>query len=416
MYFLYNCLVISAEYFLKFLAFFNPKMKLFINGRKNVFEQISNTIFINDEVIWIHCASLGEFEQGRPVIEKLKENEPLKKIVVTFFSPSGFEVRKNYKVADLVCYLPLDRIKYVKKFLKLVHPSLAIFVKYEFWPNYLKVLKKRQIATILISGIFNKNQIFFKKYGFWMKNTLQSFNHFFVQDENSKALLQKINYKNVTVSGDTRFDRVYEITQQNNRLPFLETFCNSQKILVAGSTWKDDENLIVEYINKQSKSDEKFIIAPHNIIEEDVNELVKRINKPIAKYSTMNVNELTEKQVLVIDTIGILTKIYSYAQIAYVGGGFTKTGVHNVLEPATFGVPIIIGPEFSKFKEVKDLVKLEACLSIKNYKNLFVHLTSLFSNEKKRKQKGNTAKKYVINQVGASTKILNYLRNEGKIK
>ncbi|MGV6846057.1 MAG: 3-deoxy-D-manno-octulosonic acid transferase [Lutibacter sp.] len=391
-------------------------MKLFINGRKNVFEQISNTISINDEVIWIHCASLGEFEQGRPVIEKLKENEPLKKIVVTFFSPSGFEVRKNYKVADLVCYLPLDRIKYVKKFLKLVHPSLAIFVKYEFWPNYLKVLKKRQIATILISGIFNKNQIFFKKYGFWMKNILQSFNHFFVQDENSKALLQKINYKNVTVSGDTRFDRVYEITQQNNRLPFLETFCNSQKILVAGSTWKDDENLIVEYINKQSKSDEKFMIAPHNIIEEDVNELVKRINKPIAKYSTMNVNELTEKQVLVIDTIGILTKIYSYAQIAYVGGGFTKTGVHNVLEPATFGVPIIIGPEFSKFKEVKDLVKLEACLSIKNYKNLFVHLTSLFSNEKKRKQKGNTAKKYVINQVGASTKILNYLRNEGKIK
>ena len=416
MYFLYNIVIVIVQFLLKIVALFNKKIQLFVDGRKGVFNKIQKIISKKDEVVWFHCASLGEFEQGRPIIEKLKEENPFKKIIITFFSPSGYEVRKNYQVADVVCYLPLDTKKNAKKFIELVNPSIAVFVKYEFWPNILRELKGRKIETILVSGIFRKNQIFFKNYGFWMRKSLKAFTHFFVQDNNSKELLNSINFKNVTVSGDTRFDRVNEITKQNNVLSFIEEFKANKKTLVAGSTWREDELMLIKYINNEATDQEKFIIAPHNINLQDIQKLKAEIKKPVVLYSEMRDKNLKDFQIFIIDTVGILTKIYSYATIAYVGGGFTKTGVHNVLEPATFGVPILIGPNYNKFKEAIDLVANESCFVMEDYEKLSLHLKKLFLQNEKRKIVGNIARKYIEKRIGATSKILKYLEDERKIK
>ncbi|WP_372767258.1 3-deoxy-D-manno-octulosonic acid transferase [Lutibacter sp.] len=409
MYFLYNILIIVAGFMLKIAALFNKKIKLFIDGRKHTFFKLQQEIGKTDEVIWMHCASLGEFEQGRPIIEKIKLKFPTKKVVLTFFSPSGYEVRKNYENADVVCYLPLDSAQNAKRFLEIVHPSLAIFVKYEFWPNLLKELKISNIETLLISGIFRKNQLFFKGYGGWMRKSLTTFSHFFVQDENSKQLLCNINFNNVTVSGDTRFDRVFEITQQNNRLPFIEEFINEKYTVVAGSTWKEDETMLVDYINNCASENEKFIMAPHNINAKDIADLKNSISKKVVLFSEKDIKNLSDYQVFIIDTVGILTKIYSYADLAYVGGGFTKTGVHNVLEPATFGIPILIGPNYHKFNEARDLVKNKACFVIDDSKELSLQLDQFFQFEKNRLKAGESAQKYVVDKTGATAKILNYL-------
>ncbi|MCF6167725.1 glycosyltransferase N-terminal domain-containing protein [Lutibacter sp.] len=410
MYFLYNIFIFITRFFLQIIALFNKKIKLFVDGRKITFSKLKKVISKNDEVIWFHCASLGEFEQGRPIIEKLKKENPTTKLVLTFFSPSGYEVRKNYKVADVVCYLPLDTQSNAKKFLDIVHPTLVVFVKYEFWPNILKELKKREIKTILVSGIFRKNQSFFKWYGSWMRKILQVFNHFFVQDAYSEELLKSIGFSNVTVSGDTRFDRVFEITKQNNELQFIEQFKNNTYTLVAGSTWKEDEKMLVEYINNSASENEKFIIAPHNINAKDIEELKAAISKKVVLFSNKNDVKLQDYQVFIIDTVGILTKIYSYANIAYVGGGFTKTGVHNVLEPATFGVPILIGSNYNKFREAVELVNKKACFSVNNSKKLSVLLKKFFQEEQKRVKAGKQALNYVVERTGATTKILYYLK------
>jgi len=410
MYFLYNILVLSASFFLNIIAKFNKKLKLFVEGRNQTFQKLSNVISENDKVIWFHCASLGEFEQGRPILEKLKEQYPTYKIVLTFFSPSGYEVRKDYKLADVVCYLPLDTKLNARKFLDITHPELVFFVKYEFWPNILNELKKRSIKTLLVSGIFRKNQVFFKWYGGWMRKALNAFEHFFVQDENSKMLLHSINFNNVTVSGDTRFDRVYEITKQDNTLSFIEEFKDNKYTIVAGSTWKEDEELLVKYINNEASENEKFIIAPHNIKKEEIQKLKNSINKKVVLFSEKEQKELNKYQVFIIDTVGILTKIYSYANVAYVGGGYTKSGVHNVLEPATFGIPIVIGPNYHKFNEAIDLVNEEACFVISDSKKLSVLLSKLFQLKQFRETAGNNALKYVIDKTGATTKILYYLK------
>lgn len=409
MYFLYNILISVAGFVLKIAALFNKKIKLFIDGRKHTFFKLQQAIGKTDEVIWIHCASLGEFEQGRPIIEKLKLKFPTKKVVLTFFSPSGYEVQKNYENADVVCYLSLDSVQNAKRFLEIVHPGLAIFVKYEFWPNLLKEIKISNIETLLISGIFRKNQLFFKWYGGWMRKSLTAFSHFFVQDENSKQLLNSINFNNVTVSGDTRFDRVFEITQQNNGLSFIEEFINKKYTVVAGSTWTADETMLVDYINNNASENEKFIIAPHNINAKDIADLKNSISKKVVLFSEKDHKNLSDYQVFIIDTVGILTKIYSYADLAYVGGGFTKTGVHNVLEPATFGVPILIGPNYHKFNEAIGLVKNKACFVINDTKELSLHLDEFFQFEKKRLKAGKSAQKYVVDKTGATVKILNYL-------
>jgi len=406
MFYLYNIAVYTTGFLLKIISFFNKKIALFINGRKDTFSILESSISKNDKTIWFHCASLGEFEQGRPIIEKIKSQFPKYKIVLTFFSPSGYEVRKNYELADAIVYLPLDTKRNAKKFLELTHPTMAIFVKYEFWPNILKQLKKQNIETILISGIFRKDQIFFKKYGSWMRKSLNAFSHFFLQNKSSYKLLKEIGFSNSTLSGDTRFDRVYEISKQDNHLQFIEDFKQNQYTLVAGSSWPKGEELLVNYINFHASENEKFIIAPHNINKRGIEQLQNSISKKTTKYS----DEIKDNsaQVFIVDTIGILTKIYNYADSAYVGGGF-GTGLHNTLEPASFGIPLIIGPEFQKFQEAIDLVNLGACTVINNQNIFNEHLKILFKNVNYRAKQGQSSREYILDNIGATEIIINYI-------
>ena len=372
MLFLYNLVVILASQLLKLTSLFSPKMKLFLDGRKSVFKELAYKIKTTDKTIWFHAASLGEYEQGLPVMEAIKKQFPNHKIVVTFFSPSGYEVRKNNTIADVTIYLPLDTISNAKQFIELVHPEMAFFIKYEYWPNYLNELKNKNIKTYLISGILRENQTFFKWYGGFYRNALKTFDYFFVQNESSKKLLKSIGFNNVKVSGDTRFDRVVSILERDNSLDFIKQFKDNKTTIVIGSSWPKDENLLVNYIN-QSSDDVKFIIAPHNIKSEQIQELKNAVAKKTVLFSdveTRLIASLQENNVFIIDTIGILTKIYSYADIAYVGGGFGNPGVHNILEPATFGVPVVIGSNFSHFAEATALVNMEGCISIQNQNQL----------------------------------------------
>ena len=408
--FFYNILIITTRFFLRVIALFNNKIKLFVEGRNETFQKLEKNISKSDKIIWIHCASLGEFEQGRPIIEKIKEKYIKHKIVLTFFSPSGYEVQKDYKEVDVVCYLPLDTKSNARKFIELVHPEMAIFVKYEFWPNILNELKRQQIKTILVSGIFREDQIFFKPIGFWMRKSLKTFSHFFVQDVNSEKLLAHIGIHKVTVSGDTRFDRVSEITKQDNSLDFIEEFKQDKLTFIAGSTWKEDEELIVDYINDKASNNEKFIIAPHNINSKEIKDLQNSIHKKIVLFSEKENQNLKEAQVFIIDIIGILTKIYSYADIAYVGGGF-ETGLHNVLEPATFGVPIIIGPKYNKFKEAVDLVNQGGCFVVYNKEEFNSQLKELFTDTDDRMKKGKITKTFISQNIGATKIILDYINS-----
>jgi len=403
---LYNIAVYIAGFLLKIIALFNEKIALFLDGRKETFHLINAKIAKDDEVIWMHCASLGEFEQGRPLIEEIKNSYPEIKIVLTFFSPSGYEVRKNYAFADVITYLPLDTKRNARKFLEMVHPKMAIFIKYEFWPNILQALKKKNIDTILVSGIFRENQTFFKFYGGWMRKSLKAFSHFFLQNESSKKLLQKIGFDNVTVSGDTRFDRVFEITKQDNHLQFVEDFVQHKYTLVAGSTWPKDEELLVSYINNLASSEEKFILAPHLITQKTIQDLQQSITKKSILFTDKKKDN--SAQVIIINTIGILTKIYSYANVAYVGGGF-GVGLHNILEPASFGIPLIIGPNHKKFQEAVELVDLKACKVVENKEDLKTELTHLFQDKNYRLQQGKITKNYIEKNVGATKIIMSYI-------
>jgi 3-deoxy-D-manno-octulosonic-acid transferase len=405
MLFLYNLIVQIASFLLKIVAVFSPKIKLFVEGRKSVFEILESEINTTDKTIWFHAASLGEYEQGLPVIERIKEKFPNHKIVVTFFSPSGYEVRKNNLVADVTIYLPLDTKKNARHFLSLVHPEMVFFIKYEYWPNYLNELRKLGTPTYLISGIFRKNQLFFKWYGRFYRTALNTFTYFFVQNESSKKLLLELGKTNLAVSGDTRFDRVASILKKDNSLDFIETFKNDTLTFVAGSSWPKDENLLVDYINQTSEKI-KFIIAPHNIKEEQIQELKKSISKKVVLFSEKSNKNLADFDVFIIDTIGILTKIYSYADIAYVGGGFGNPGVHNILEPATFGVPIVIGPNFSHFAEATALVNREGCISISNKKELMDAFSNLIANKDIRHEKGHICNTFVQMNKGATDIIM----------
>ncbi len=408
MLFIYNIIVQIADFLLKIIAVFHPKIKLFVEGRKSVFEILKNNISPSEQIIWFHAASLGEYEQGLPVIEKIKEKYPQHKILLSFFSPSGYEVRKNNTIADITIYLPLDTKKNVSHFFKLVHPEMAFFIKYEFWPNYLDELNKRKIRTYLISGIFRKNQIFFKWYGGFYRKALTAFTYFFVQNESSKMLLLKLNKTNVAVSGDTRFDRVATILEKDNSLDFIEEFKNNNLTLVIGSSWPKDENLLVPFIN-QTAEKVKFIIAPHNINREQILTLKSSISKKSVMYSEKSDKNLADYDVFIIDTIGILTKIYSYADIAYVGGGFGNPGVHNILEPATFGIPVVIGPNYSHFAEATALINLEGCISISNLYELNNAFSNLIFNDDIRYEKGHVCGTFVQMNKGATTIIANHI-------
>jgi 3-deoxy-D-manno-octulosonic-acid transferase len=406
MLFLYNIAIKIASSLLPIIAIFVPKIKLFVDGRKDVFSILSRKIKLTDQTIWFHAASLGEYEQGLPVIEKIKEEYPMHKIIVSFFSPSGYEVRKNNTVANVTVYLPVDTSANAQKFIRLANPSMAFFIKYEFWPNYLNELKKHKIPTYLVSGIFRENQMFFKWYGKFYREALDAFTYFFVQNEKSKNLLRQLGKTNVAISGDTRFDRVATILEKDNDLDYISQFKNNTLTIVIGSSWPKDEDLLLDFINSNTLN-VKFIIAPHNIKAVQIEQLKNSITKKPVLFSEMQEKNLADFDVFIIDTIGILTKIYNYADIAFVGGGFGNPGVHNLLEPATFGVPIVIGPNYSHFAEATALVNMGGCVSVSNKTELIAAFKDLITDPNYRSEKGHICSTFVQMNKGASRIILN---------
>ena len=411
MLFIYNLLAVFSEFLLKIIALFNPKIKLFVDGQANSFGILKAKIKAYDKMIWFHAASLGEYEQGLPLMEKIRSKYPNHLIVLTFFSPSGYEVRKNNGVADVTVYLPLDTKSNVKQFMEIVRPEMAFFIKYEYWPNYLNALKISETPTYLVSGIFRENQAFFKWYGSFYRKGLDAFEHFFVQNSSSKELALTLGKSNVSVSGDTRFDRVAAILERDNGLDYISEFKNNTLTIVAGSSWPKDESLLVDFINSTSVP-LKFIIAPHNIQPDQILELKNSITKKCVLFSENSSASLAEFDVFIIDVVGILTKIYSYADIAYVGGGFGNPGVHNILEPATFGVPIIIGPNFSHFAEATALVNMGGCVSISDKESLFDILEILINNEDIRNEKGHICSTFVEMNKGATAIVMNYITSK----
>ena len=406
---IYNFLIYLTSFGLSIAALFNKKMKQFMKGRKDVFEILYKNISPTDKTIWIHCASLGEFEQGVPIMEELKKLKPNHKIIVSFFSPSGYEIKKNTILADVVIYLPLDTPSNSKKFIAAVNPELTIFVKYEFWPNYLLELQKKNFPLLLVSGVFRENQIFFKSYGGFMRKALNSFDHFFLQDENSELLLNNIGFKNTTVSGDTRFDRVSHQIEMDNTLRFAKDFKGSSTCIVCGSTWPEDEIVLLDYINSAPKN-VKFIIAPHKIESGKIEAFIEKITtQKVIRHSHKDDVNIAEYSVLIIDCIGLLTKLYNYADIAYVGGAMGTTGLHNILEPATFGIPIVIGKNYEDFPEAVRLQCLAGLFSIKNASECSEIFSKLLDNVNFRKSTGMISGHFVHNNTGATSAIMNYI-------
>lgn len=409
MHLLYNFSIFITSKLILLITFFSKKMSLFVDGRKTVFDTLKESINPDDKTIWFHCASLGEYEQGVPIMEKTKELFPNYKIIVTFFSPSGFEVKKNATLANIVLYLPIDTVSNSKKFIELAHPSLVIFIKYEFWPNYLFQLKEKNIPLFLVSGLFRKDQLFFKPYGGFMRKVLNNFDHFFVQDETSKELLKSINIKEITVSGDTRFDRVSNQLLQDNNLAFISEFKQNNLCIVCGSTWPEDEAILIDYINKAPDS-VKFIIAPHKINASKIESFRKNIQKKSTLFSTKKDPNITDSKVFILDTVGLLTKIYSHADIAYVGGGMSLGGLHNILEPAIFGIPIVTGNRFEKFPEAKELRELKGLFSISNASECSKILEKFVTDKTARIESGKIAKAFIENNKGATNTTMNYIK------
>lgn len=379
-------------------SFFNSKARLWINGRKAVVTNISN------KSIWFHFASLGEFEQGRPVLEQMRLLYPSAKIVITFFSPSGYEVRKNTPLADHVYYLPLDTEKNASRFINAINPTMAIFTKYEYWYHFFYELNKRSIPLYIISGIFRPGQVFFKWYGGLHRKMLTYVSRFFVQDEQSTRLLNDIGITNVTISGDTRFDRVWANARQPRQLPDIENFTNGQKTFIAGSTWPEDEKLLATLV--KNHPDWKFIIAPHEISESKTNALINLLPENSAiKYSQLTTHN-SQLQILIIDNIGMLSSLYQYGHIAYIGGGF-GAGIHNTLEAAAFGLPVIFGPNYAKFKEAKDIITLKVGFSIANETELKEAVDALINDEQFYSYASQQIKLYVEQHTGATDTIVN---------
>lgn len=356
----------------------------------------------------MHAASLGEYEQGLPVIENLMAEFPEYTYLITFFSPSGYEVVVQKSNPFLVTYLPMDSPKKVKRFLDLVNPRMALFVKYEIWPNYFKYIHERAIPLFIISGRFYERQVFFRNYGGIMRKSLQKVTHFFVQDEASSRLLKDLGHLNVTVSGDTRFDRVYELGESRADFPEIEEFLDGYPALVAGSTWPQDEDLILYVING---NDIKFkvIIAPHIIDNSHIDKLQKSIDKKSVLFSELQNNYPGDAQVLIIDTIGHLSRIYRFGELAYVGGGF-ETGLHNTLEPAVYGIPILIGPQYSNFKEVRDLVEIGGVMPVNDREEFQSSLLEILGNHELRSKMGKANRDYIEQNKGASVRIVSALR------
>ena len=408
LHFLYNLAIRSAEKLLPLAGRYSDKLRIFNDGRKGLFERLASEISPTDKTIWFHAASLGEYEQAVPVIKEVRKIFPSHKVVLSFFSPSGYEVKKNSSLADVVTYLPLDTKENASKFLDLVHPDWTLFVKYEFWPNFLEELKKRKNRSLLISGAFREDQVFFKTYGKWMRKYLEAFEYFFLQNEKSKKLLHQIGFGNSAVSGDTRFDRVSAQPEQDNQLDFIEEFLGDKLCIVAGSTWPEDEELLTDYINS-NQEEVRFIIAPHAIKPEKIRQLQGKLNVNTVLYSEKDKSRLGDSEVFIIDTVGLLSRIYSYADIAYVGGAAGDTGLHNILEPAAFGVPVIIGKNYSKFPEAEELKNAGGLISVQNNFEAAEVLESLVKNDKERDKMGLISATYIRKNKGATQMISEYL-------
>ena len=387
-------------------ALFNKKAKQFVAGRKNVFRNLKARIPSDRKIIWVHCASLGEFEQGRPLIDQLKKEAPEYFILLTFFSPSGYEVRKNYSNADYVCYLPMDTRKNAKQFIRIVKPSKVLFVKYEFWLNYIDVLHKEHIPFYLVSGIFRKQQQFFQWYGKTFRKRLHKFNHFFLQNKTSALLLKELGINKYTVAGDTRFDRVKEITNNLQSYPNLEAFSKEALVILAGSSWPAGEKMLAQFFAMKNDPNLKLIIAPHQVHDDHINEILSLFPEKPALWTDVEKQTTINSNILVVDTIGILSSLYQYADIAYIGGGFGK-GIHNTLEAATFGIPVIFGPNYQRFREAVDLKEQKGAFAINNFEDFEHILDQLIRDKFHRQRSGENARHYVQTNTGATKIIMN---------
>jgi len=403
--FLYNLSI--YVYYGLILAYspFKKKARLWVNGRKNLFSRIRKDLSETEKIVWFHAASLGEFEQGRPVIEGYKKKYPDHKILLTFFSPSGYEIRKNYPEADFIYYLPIDTPKNARKFINVVKPEKVVFIKYEFWFNYLKILKKENIPVYIVSAIFRQDQHFFKWYGSWFRKQLKNIMWFFVQNEDSKGLLNSIGITNVTVSGDTRFDRVNKIASQKKNFPFIEKFASGHKVLLAGSSWPSDEKLLVNFSNRNPEN-LKIIIAPHEIHKERIQNIQTEFSRfnPIL-FSEANEQNIISSTILIIDGMGFLSSLYQYCDIAFIGGGFGK-GIHNILEAVTFGKPVLFGPNYNKFSEAVNLIQKGGAFSVDE--NSFVStVNKLFLDKGFYQQTSDVCRKFIAENTGSTEIILN---------
>lgn len=406
---LYNFGIYTYKQLVNIASFRNLKARKMKQGHKEIFHYLAQNADPEGGYIWIHASSLGEFEQGRPIIEVIKAHYPEQKIAITFFSPSGYEVRKNYPKADLICYLPFDLPNNVNRFLNILKPKQAIFIKYEFWGNYLNALAKRNIPTYIISAIFRPSQIFFRPYGGYFRKILQNFEHLYVQDENSKKLLKDIGITKVSVTGDTRFDRVLEIRSQAKELPLIEQFSKGNFTLIAGSSWPKDEEIFIDYFNRHSEM--KLIIAPHEIHEEHIQFILSRLNRTTIRYTQADEKNIQKADCIIIDCFGLLSSIYRYGQVAYVGGGF-GAGIHNVPEAAVYSIPVIFGPNHKKFKEAKELIIAGGGFSISKSEDFKLVMDRLLKNKEFLSKAGITAGQYIQNNSGASKKILKELYPE----
>ncbi|MFV0237214.1 MAG: 3-deoxy-D-manno-octulosonic acid transferase [Flavobacteriales bacterium] len=407
--FLYTIGIYFYSFFIRIASLFNKKAQLFVKGRQGIFSKVQSQINPKDRLIWFHAASLGEFEQGKPIMEECRKDFPNYKILVTFFSPSGYELRKNDEIADYVYYLPLDTPYDMKKWLNIVNPDLVILIKYEFWFNLLHLLHNQNIPIIVVSAVFRSNQIFFKSYGLFMLRALKNIQHFFVQDEQSMQLLNFYGIHQVTLSGDTRFDRVTKLTETVKPLPFLEVFKNDTFTVVAGSTWAKGETFFAQYINETPYTI-KFILVPHETHFAKIQQLQKSIQKKSILYSEIKGQNLAAYDVLIIDTVGLLTSIYPYGDIAYVGGAYGSTGIHNILEPATYGKPVFYGPHFEKNQEAKNLVSARGAKVAHDYEGFKNSINLFYEDQERLKTYSQNAQQFIEKNRGATMNIMHYLQ------
>ena len=403
---LYNIGITAFSALAWLLSPFNSKASLWIKGRKNWAHKIAQKIKPGDRIVWVHCASLGEFEQGRPVIEALKKERPDVKIVLTFFSPSGYEVRKNYTVADCISYLPADTPRNAEKFIKMIKPEFAIFVKYEFWNNYISVLYNNNIPLYLISAIFRPDQHFFKWWGSFFRGMLQKFERIFVQDQHSFELLSGIGIKNISLAGDTRFDRVVQMTASAKDIPQLEKFRGDEKLFLAGSSWRQDEEIIAQYIGR-FPGRMKWVFAPHEIDKQNIDRLEKLFNVGCIRFSLFN-EASAEARVMIIDNIGMLSSAYRYAHIAAIGGGFGK-GIHNILEPCCWGIPVMFGPRYKKFREAVEMINENGAMTFDSYEKFEDILDKWLKDETFYSKSSKAAVDYIVKNTGATEIILSEL-------